>query len=142
MQLANTDPGEYGPNTAQVERFLALLEQLGEADWARIEVAGRVEPRPAVPGELLLTFSGGFAKRAGDVALERAPRPGNADLLAQRAAQALALRDELGAQFEDVYRPFDEVVPLECLESDDCPHDHHRGHVVPLRGTLTSDGSE
>src|SRR5689334_6500308 len=85
--MVNTEPGEFGPNTAQVERFLALLERLDDGDWAKVEAAGVAAPAAELPAEVLLTFAEGFAKRAGDVAYDRAPPPGNVDLLAQRAAQ-------------------------------------------------------
>jgi hypothetical protein len=140
--MVNIEPGEFGPNTGQVERFLALLDRLDDDDWATVEAAGLAAPAAELPAEVLLTFAGGFAKRAGDVAFDRAPRPGNVDLLAQRAAQALAVRDQLGDLFAAVYRPFDDVVPLDCVSHADCTHQKHHGHVVPLRGNHTSDGSE
>src|SRR5207302_10855535 len=49
---ATTDPGpgQFGPNTAQVERFLALVEQLSESEWRSVDAAGRattpVRPAP------------------------------------------------------------------------------------------------
>ena len=139
--VVQSESGEFGPNSAQVERFLALLAQLDSDDWAGVEAAAAAAPASVVTAEPLLVHALGYAQRAGDLASDYAPRPGNADVLAQRAALALAVRDELGARFDDLYRPFAAVVPIECVEGADCGHEKHRGHVL-LRGTHTSDGSE
>src|SRR5947209_14770825 len=102
----DTGHGEYGPNSAEVERFLALLERLTPAEWTQVEAdAPTTAPSPS-PVERAIDFSSGDAKRAGDVAAELAPRSGGGDLPARTAAEALVLREELGEYFTLYYQPF------------------------------------
>jgi len=142
---ATTDsgPGQFGPNTAQVERFLALVEQLSEGEWRSVEATGRATtPVRPVPVEAVADVDHGWAKRAGDLALDLAPKHGDVDLLAQQAAEALVVRGELSDRFDDFYAPFAEVIPFSCLATVDCPHQQHRGLVAPVRVGHHSDGSE
>jgi hypothetical protein len=142
---ATTDPGpgQFGPNTAQVERFLALVEQLSDGEWSAVEAVGRATTtvRPSPVGAIA-DVDHGWARRAGDLALDLAPKHGDVDLLAQQAAEALVVRDALSDRFDEFYAPFATVIPLTCLVTTDCAHQQHQGLVAPVRVGHHSDGSE
>ncbi|MFN2569346.1 MAG: hypothetical protein ABR564_07065 [Candidatus Dormibacteria bacterium] len=118
----------YGPNTDQVRRFLAILEQLNSDEWTAVgsyQWPGTSPETLNEAGAALSSQSRGWARWIGSRAGQSAPGPGAARDRADTAAEALAIRDALEQHFSVLYAPFHAVVPLECIEADQCIHERH-----------------
>lgn len=118
----------YGPNTEQVKRFLAILERLDAEEWSQVGSYQWPGSSPQALNEAGAALSGesrGWARWIGSRAAQSAPGPGPARDRTETAAEALAIRDALDQHFAVLYAPFCSIVPLACIETSQCIHERH-----------------
>jgi hypothetical protein len=111
--------GRYGPNSAQVERFLERLADLPDDNWRRLagRLSHRAEDRSGLDNALLVLDSQHGSER-GDVEVSESGSPW-VDAAVRNAAKALQYRDLLAPQdLKRLYAAFADIIPLESLEPD------------------------
>jgi hypothetical protein len=112
--------GRYGPNTAQVERFLERVADLPDDHWRRLagHLSDRAERRPG-PDEVLLTLDSQHGSDRGDLDVPESESP-RVDAAVRKAAKALQYRDLLAPHdFDSLYAAFASIIPVETLEDYD-----------------------
>jgi hypothetical protein len=127
--------GRYGPNSAQVERFLERLADLPDDKWRRLvsRLSDRAEDRNGLNKALLILHSQHGSDR-GDIEVPESDSPGF-DAAVRNAAMAIHYRDLLPPQdFERLYAAFADIIPLATLE----PDDDFIGRTQPDNETSTS----
>jgi Spy/CpxP family protein refolding chaperone len=116
--------GRYGPNSAQVERFLQLVRALTPEQWEQVydcEAAARAAYGSPDWREIQALHEVEYGKGGWIESLDRSTRmagwlDGRAAMVAHGAALALADCGVITAgQFTACYAPFAELIPVESL---------------------------
>jgi hypothetical protein len=126
-------PEQYGPGGIMLRRFLDFLRHLTREEWLQVDAfdwpsADVDDDRMLVALETLSNQSERWSREVSDDAMDLAPRDLlTADAHVKTAVEAVALRLDRydDDDFAILYRPFERLVPLECLSVVDCGHRSH-----------------